>query len=76
MCFIHDTPWHRTSPSRTKVSRRDKTTTTSQFGDKSVVFKGWFGGQTGFETQDLSLAEHEMPGLMSCSTEFDPSEPF
>merc|ERR1712187_889659 len=33
-------------------------------------------GLAEFGRKELSLAEHEMPGLMACRTEFGPSQPF
>merc|ERR1712166_460680 len=34
------------------------------------------GGLAEFGRKELTLAEHEMPGLMACRTEFGPSQPF
>merc|ERR1712224_179685 len=34
------------------------------------------GGLAEFGRKELTLAEHEMPGLMNCRTEFGPSQPF
>merc|ERR1712194_947083 len=33
-------------------------------------------GLAEFGRKELSLAEHEMPGLMNCRTEYGPSQPF